>query len=311
MRCFRFTLLALTLCPGISLIAQGAEAPTLHSSIDLGYRQDRGQWTIAGGPGGPNILSDLEWTDLIIAELRVQGEWRWDKMILGGRIAFGTMLDGANRDSDYLLDNRRGEFSRSTADTDGDTFDLEMYVGAPLRFDNNPLVLTPLLGFSYYQQNHTDTNGVQEIDRSDLLVQLLGLPINIGPEDAVLGPFDGLNSAYDAEWYGPYLGLSAHIPIGKRGSLLGRYQFHLYRYEGEMFWNLRNLPFSNEAEGLGHQFVINYVHGLSESMSLNLEVSYLNFESDEGTQTDPLGDITLNGAEWESLAAHIGLRWVF
>jgi hypothetical protein len=275
--------------------------------LDAGYRQDRGQWTISGGEEGPNIISDLEWEDLEVYEVRISGEVPLGRVMLEGSLAYGDMVDGSNRDSDYAFDNREGEFSRSTADTEGDTLDLEVSVVVPFRVTESGILLRPLLGYGLHVQNHTDTNGVQVVDDPGLEAALFGEVSSLGAEDGFLGPFEGLNSTYDAEWTGPFVGLHARIPVGPRGMLLARYQFYVIQYDADLYWNLRDLPFENEADGIGHSLRLTYQHPMTEHTLISVEGSYTAFETDEGIQTDPEGFIELNGAEWESVGFRVGV----
>ncbi len=310
MRLTFFLLLAGFVMPPV--FAQDDEQQTPFTlGVDVGYRQDRGQWTISGGEGGPNIISDLEWDELEIFELRVRGETQLGPVNVEASFAYGEMVSGQNRDSDYVFDNRQGEFSRSTADTEGDTFDFQIGIGLPFIVSETGFTLTPLIGYSLFTQNHTDTNGFQELDDPGLESLLDGVPSDLGPEDGFIGPFDGLNSTYDAEWSGPYVGVSAILPLGERSRLVGRYQLHLVDYSADLYWNLRDLPFENDADGWGHQLSIAYEYSIREDLHLSFEGAYTSFETDEGIQTDPGGDIELNGAEWESLAVRFGVLILF
>jgi outer membrane protease len=278
----------------------------LRMGLDAGYRTDRGQWTISGGEDGPNIISDLEWKELEIYELRLRGEYSVGRIVLDGSLGYGVMVNGKNRDSDYAFDDRQGEFSRSLAETEGNTLDMTVSAGMPFTVSDSDIILTPFIGYGVHHQNHTDTDGIQIVDDPGLEALLDGIPSDLGPEDGNLGPFDGLDSTYDAEWTGPYIGLHAQIPVRAKGLLKVQYQFYVIDYYADLYWNLRDLPFENEADGTGHAISVAYQHVLKENALLTLEGSYTSFETDEGIQTDPGGDIDLNGAEWESIGFRIG-----
>jgi len=283
----------------------------IEGGIDLGYRTDKNQWTISGGEGGPTIISDLEWSDLQIIELEVGGELRYPKWALRSSLAFGMMTSGANRDSDYVFDNREGEFSRSTADTEGSTFDFTVEAAYIITLSEKGSILMPLAGFHYSNQYHEDTNGVQELDRRDLEAILNGESTNLGPEDGELGPFDGLKSEYDSTWYGPYIGVELHIPLSEKSALRAGGRLHFFQYQADLYWNLRDLDFENDADGLGWALNLQYRYLFSEKWRFSVELNQTTFESDEGTQTDPGGDIDLNEAIWESLSFQAGLRYQF
>lgn len=286
-------------------------AAEVDGGVHLGYRTDQNQWTISGGEGGPNIISDLEWSDLQILELEFNGEITYTRWALRSSLAFGMMTDGANRDSDYVYDNREGEFSRSTADTEGSTLDFTLEAAYRFQISESGAELLPLIGFQYAAQYHEDTNGVQEIDRPDLEAILDGEANGLGPDDGFLGPFDGLDSTYDATWYGPYIGLEGRFPLGEKSELRAVGRLHIFAYEADLYWNLRDLDFENEASGIGWSLQLHYLYRFSESWRFSVALEQTTFESDEGTQTDPEEDIDLNEATWESFSLQAGFLYSF
>ncbi len=286
-------------------------AVEIEGGIDLGYRNDTNQWTISGGEEGPNIISDLEWTDLEIVELQIEGELQYPNWAIRSALSFGTMIDGANRDSDYIYDDRQGEFSRSTADTEGSTFDFNIEAAYIIPLSDQGATLLPLIGFQYAAQYHEDSNGVQEIDRPDLEAILDGESTGLGPNDGDLGAFDGLNSTYDATWYGPHIGVELRLPFGKQSEFRTAARLHYFEYYAELYWNLRDLDFENEADGMGWSFDLQYLYNFSDQWRLLLEFNQTSFESNSGTQTDPEGDIDLNEAIWESYSLQAGIRYLF
>ena len=294
------------LFPFFALFLSPAWAVENLMDVSVGYRVDRGQWTIAGPDDDPNVISDLEWEDLSVFEIRVSGDFYWGPLVLSPQIAFGVVGDGENRDSDYAFDDREGEFSRSTAETEGDTLDLELAIGYPLNRGTD-LSIVPHVGFAINQQNLNDTDGVQEIDRPDLEAVLDGESTNLGPDDGFLGPFDGLDSEYDAEWTSLFLGADVLAQLSKKTSVTARYRFHFVDYEADLYWNLRDLSFTNDAEGDGHSLQATLHHQYNESLSFQAGVHYTFFETDEGTQSDPGGPIKLNDAEWESFGVFLGV----
>ena len=287
-----------------SLFSASALEPQLE--VSAGYRVDRGQWTIAGPDDDPNIISDLEWEDLNVFELRVGGELHVGPLVVSPRLAFGFVSDGENRDSDYVFDNREGEFSRSTAESEGDTLDLELAIGYPIQRGEG-VTWVPHVGFAMNQQNLNDTDGFQVVDRPDLEAILDGDATGLGPDDGFLGPFDDLDSEYESEWTSFFFGLELVAQLSEKTSVSARYRFHFVDYEADLYWNLRDLSFTNEADGDGHslQAVVN--HQMSESLSFHAGIHYTMFETDAGVQSDPFGPIKLNGAEWESLGFFLGL----
>jgi len=294
---------SLLVLPALLVCSVFAQGPEL--GIHAGYRVDRGQWTIAGPNDDPNIISDLEWEDLNVFELRADGSIPVGSFVVLPALAIGVINDGENRDSDYAFSNREGEFSRSTADTEGQSYDLEVALGYPVEHEGFRFM--PQIGVAYHVQNLEDTNGEQIVDRPDLEAALDGVPTNLGPDDGFLGPFEGLDSTYDAEWLSFFLGVAAELDLGERTRIEGRYRFHLVDYSADLYWNLRDLSFTNDAEGAGHELQATLVHELSDTLAIRGGVNIFLFETDDGTQSDPSGPIKLNGAEWESVGFFLGV----
>src|SRR3990172_5207531 len=102
-------------------------------TLGAGYSVDSLDWNIAGTSAGtgPNILSELAWSDLAISQVKGQGRVALAKHVyLKGSLAGGLIFDGENQDSDYLGDNRTLEFSRSNNNSDaGNVWDASAGAG--------------------------------------------------------------------------------------------------------------------------------------------------------------------------------------
>jgi hypothetical protein len=292
-------------------------------SIDIGYRADDFDWNIAGDISGnnPNILSELTWNDLEILQLELGlakiFPYRFVGFVLKGEIAYGFIFDGENQDSDYFGDNRTGEFSRSNNSTeDGNTSDVSIGVGF------NPPVLSvpissvwnfslgttfPIFGFSFHSQNLTITEGFQTIPP--------------------LGPFPGLNSSYDAEWYGPWVGFELNAKIYKRDVTSPAHEFffgieyHWADYYAEANWNLRTdlahpKSFEHEADGSGRVLSAGYNYFFNPQWSLNFIYKKQKWETDPGIDRVFFADGTeaatrLNEVNWKSSAIMVGVTRSF
>ena len=277
--------------------------------VDAGYRQDQLDWTIADVDGNPNILSELTWKDLDIAvieigtSLRLPSNW-----VMGGRFAYGTILDGKNQDSDYLGNNRTLEFSRSNNNADeGGTIDASLHVG--YQFDIFPsnyrkpfLSITPKIGYSYHAQNLKIVDGKQTIP--------------------AFGNFAGLDSSYDASWYGPWAGIDSELSFADRVSLFGSFEYHYAFYEATANWNLRSdfahpVSFEHEAEGTGYLASVGSHIKLTNDLILNISVDYQDWKADKKGinrtffSDDTIGETKFNGVNWESMGANVGLQLTF
>jgi len=135
-------------------------------SVSAGHRMDNLNWSIAGNT--INVLSELKWEGLAIAQLQLAGELQLkNDRRLRARLGSGTIVSGTNQDSDYNGNNRTQEYSRSNNKAGGDVFDASIGIGKTLRMRDmgagRSVHVTPFVGLSLHQQNLTMTDGVQTI----------------------------------------------------------------------------------------------------------------------------------------------------
>lgn len=195
---------------------------------EAGYRVDNLRWSIQGGNGIPNILSELTFRDVKILEVGLRGTAvACQNIYLRGYIDYGFILDGRTQDSDYLGNNRTLEFSRSYMRTKDDhVFDVSGGIGYLYDVCNSGLFIAPLVGVSYHHQKFRLTHGIQVIDTESI----------IG-----LGPIAGLNSTYSTHWNSPWVGLD----IGYRPAcycelfMYISYEHHWVNFQASGNWNLR------------------------------------------------------------------------
>lgn len=293
----------------------------LSFQLDGGMRVDSLDWNIAGpvinGVFTPNILSELEWDDLEIYQLSVA-----TKLIVeNNKVPFATyirlkgnygwIVDGDVQDSDYMGDNRTLEFSRSYSDSgDGDVIDLSAGLGFQFDFFNNRLLIAPLVGYSYSEQNLTMKDGHQVVSRLDL-----------DPRVPDLGQIYGLDSSYETEWSGIWFGVDVTWLITEKLYFEGSVEYHDVNYEAEADWNLRSdlaqpVSFVHEADGDGLVIEMALRYLLNDSWALNAGVSYSRFETDSGPSIfyyseGGSGVTKLNEVNWESFSSMIGVRYDF
>lgn len=268
----------------LSLILWGENAAarpksTLDVNLALSHRVDHLKWSIAGN--GVNILSELTWEDLMIAQATVGGRLLVDapntpfSPYLRGSFGWGRIYRGENQDSDFSQNNRAGEFSRSNNNADGGDV-LDATFGLGLRFKHllKPHGITvwvaPLVGYAYHEQNLEMTGGVQTIPP--------------------LGPFPGLNSTYETQWRGPWLGLDASVAFDQVHSLFASIEYHRTNYEGRANWNLRDdfahpLSFFHKADGEGMTASLGLEKRLFQSGALILKIDYLDWRTNPGQDT--------------------------
>ena len=158
-------------------------------TFSAGYRKDDLDWSIAGEfpPGNyVNILSELTWDDVEIFQLKFQNKTVIPNIFyLRAAVSYGWIYEGDVQDSDYLGNDRTLEFSRSISSSDDDdVFDASIGIGYPIRLGGDVIwTVTPMVGYSYHEQNLTTTDGKQ-------IISDFGFPMP-------LGPFSGLDSTYE------------------------------------------------------------------------------------------------------------------
>jgi len=276
--------------------------------FETSSRVNQLNWNIANditGQTTPNILSELSWTNITtqVFDLHAKANFN-DRFSLTGLISYGLIYQGANQDSDYMGNNRTGEFSRSNNNSsDGATFDASLALSCRI-IRTKSWFMSGSLGFSSYNQYLVMTDGYQTIS----------VPPN---QTTPLGSFPGLDSAYNASWNGPWIGLNGDCYISKRFSLTGNFEYHLANYSGDGDWNLRSdlahpVSFSHAATGNGTilSIGINYKYNDRWLAGLSLESS--------SWSTNPGFDITwfadgsygitrLNQVNWSFFAVTLKL----
>ncbi len=291
----------------ILLSLSDADAAEGNFDINFGIREDRLSWNKAHPSGTPNILSELTWSGLKIAEISVNGDvTAANGFHLRGSLAYGEIYDGKNQDSDYLGDDRTLEFSRSNNDTkDDDVLDLSLALGYRFRVAEDAAqrstYVIPLVGYSYHEQNLRITNGFQTIPAA--------------------GAFPGLNSTYQTEWKGPWVGVELLVEGRKNINGYLRLEYHKADYYAQANWNLRPdlqhpKSFEHDADGDGRLFSIGFYSAKKKGWGFKFSFDYQKWTTDPGIDrmffaTGTITEMRLNEVEWKSSSINLGLRRMF
>jgi hypothetical protein len=290
--------------------ARGAEIRTIFE-LDNRYRVDQLDWNIAGNSAGtnPNILSELTWKDLKIYQITGTLRLSIDEgFYLRGGLGYGWIFSGTNQDSDFLGNDRAHEYSRSNNEAGaGNVLDAALGVGYQFKLASGRLRLIPLVGYSYDKQNLVIRDGFQSISTPGLTPPY--------------GPFQGLDSSYDAAWLGPWLGMDLLFSASNNLTLLATFEYHWADYKGEADWNLRNdlaHPKSFEHDAFGRGFLISagVDYAFAGRWSLGLSANYQKWRTDPGTDrlfyaTGAIAASRLNEVNWESYAFILALTCQF
>jgi hypothetical protein len=314
---------------GVDQSVQAIEKENIESRfmVESGYRRDRLDWSIAGKLFDyaqhedvvVNILSELTWKDLDIHLMKFSNETVFaERYFFRLLYQYGTIYDGENQDSDYKGPNRTQEWSRSNNNADeGDVSDMSVAAGYRFRILKKRIALTPLVGYSYHEQNLAMTDGYQTVSEPDAALHL-------NPPD--VGPFDGLNSSYEARWRGPWLGLDTrytlllHRPALTMSFGLGL-EYHWADYSASANWNLRSdlahpESFEHEASGTGFIVAAKWRCQFPNHFGISLSCDYQDWSTDAGTDRVYLSngdaeETRLNQVNWNSRAILLGLDYTF
>ncbi len=275
-------------------------------TLGSGYRSDALDWNIAGDISGnnPNILSELTWEDLGIFQVKLDNVSIFRGIYFRGAVAYGWIMTGDVQDSDYLGDNRTLEFSRSNNNADDrNTLDATVGIGYQFFFGSNFLSFAPLVGYSHHEQNLTVTDGNQTIPPT--------------------GAFAGLDSTYETEWVGPWVGadLVFRMPHEKKYfeefSFQVSFEYHWADYNAEADWNLRTdlahpKSFEHDADGSGWIVSADWNVFFTSQLGFKMSVNYQAWDTDPGIDRTFFSDGTaaetrLNDVNWDSYAIMFGI----
>lgn len=296
-------------------------------AVDTGYRRDELEWSIAGKLFDyarhedvvVNVLSELTWKDLDIHQVRFSNETLFAKRyFFRFSYQYGTVYNGENQDSDYKGPNRTEEWSRSNNSADeGDVREMSIAAGYRFGLWKNRIALTPLLGYSYHEQNLVMTDGYQSVSEPDAALRL-------NPPE--VGSFDGLNSTYEARWRGPWLGLDTGYTLALRRPAVAMtfglgLEYHWADYSASADWNLRSdlahpESFEHEAAGTGFVVAARWRCQFPRRFGLSLCLSYQDWSTGAGTDrvylsSGEMDETRLNEVNWTSQGVSFGVDYTF
>jgi hypothetical protein len=282
---------------------EGRRFPSIDADVHFRtvLRMDELDWNIAGA--GVNVLSELTWDGMRATGGELSGRIGLPfGFVALGQAGYGHIHSGDNQDSDYLGPDRTLEFSRSNNGADdGLLLDSSLALGYEITRGPLDLRWMPMVGFAYHSQELNIDEGMQTIPAT--------------------GPFLGLDSHYDASWFGPWAGLQLSLQPHERLRLKTGLELHAARYKAVANWNLRSdfahpKSFEHSAQGLGTVLSGELAWQMTRRWTLDLTARWLYFETDPGRDTLYLANggtlsTRLNQVRWESLqlAAGVTLRF--
>lgn len=302
-------LLRLMLCLSGSLAFQSAHAQ-LKFDVGLsgGLRTDELAWTIAGDKTGnnPNFLSELIWSDVLIAQTKVHSDVVFkEKFLIRGSAVYGEVFDGDNDDFDFNGDDRTQLFSWSHNKAGGHVADLKLGFGP--RFmgvdesNSFPWIISWLAGYSHHEQSMRMTNGYQVYPATGAFNEVL-------------------DSTYNATWKGAWLGADVWLKMSQKLALTLAFEYHLADYTANANWNLRDefahpVSYEHFAKGSGIFWSFGANYQVSQPLRLAAMFEQYNFSTKAGLDRtyfieNPITgtpqnfsvETQLNGVQWESTA---------
>ncbi|MBN1849761.1 MAG: autotransporter domain-containing protein [Deltaproteobacteria bacterium] len=269
----------------------------------IGYRRDNLVWNIAGDLNGenPNILSELEYNNLVIYQAGINAQIFVNQIYLKGSVFYGDIIRGECIDSDYHEDNRNDMFSESKSEAhDDNTFDLSMGMGYVFSFFKKRLHIAPLVGLAYHEQNLRITNGTQTYGIADL---------------------SGLNSTYQTEWQSMFAGIDIIIGVTHTTTFTLSGEYHDADYSAEADWNLRQdfqhpVSFMHDADGQGTTLKAGFEKALNKRWTIGLNYVRHDWSTEPGTDrvffsNETTSETRLNEVKWESEAVNLSMGYRF
>tara|TARA_B110000008_G_C16933328_1_gene549610 strand:+ start:841 stop:1725 length:885 start_codon:yes stop_codon:yes gene_type:complete len=273
-----------------------------HSSsiiYGVGERQTEVDWNIAGNLSGtnPNIISELEWKKIKSHQFLLGNVLQSGEYFLKFFGEYGFVYDGENQDSDYNLDNRKGEFSRSVNNSGkGYLLDAGISYGRDYKFQGK-FKLSPKVGYSFHRQHLKIYDGKMVIGSADLT---------------------GLDSLYEANWSGPQVGIG--LKYKKNNGVFSLdYSLQNIDFNGHTNWNLRSdlkhpESMTQKGKGSGTKISASYEVAVSNFSSLNLVGNFYKYKAD-GTHTFHLvsrdASQKLNEVNWKGSEIKLIYRSLF
>ena len=285
--------------------APDAPAPTALVALGLwtGYRELDVSWRTLATPAGaaPAAPTTADWRDLRAVEAGASLTWEAGPLQLRGALGYGRIFAGRNSLTAYTDDSRGVQLDRSENHSErGWLLDATLAAGWVLQ-PRPWLRLTPEAGYAWQLQHLTLTDGDQVVPAS--------------------GPYDGLDSSYDARWSGPWAGLEATWRARPRLAFSARFAYHWADFHAQGDFNLRSDlahpdSFDQDAGGRGLVGAIGLSYTSTPGLTwwLQLEIEHWRAWGGTNHTHDALGgqaDTTLDEARSDGHALLAGLRWGF
>jgi len=264
-----------------------------------GERNTTVDWNIAGNLQGtnPNIISELTWRNIKSHQLSIGAIWSEEDYFLQVSGEYGQVHSGENQDSDYSLNDRQGEWSRSVNNA-GKGYMLDTEINYGKNFIISPsLKASVSLGYGEHRQHLKMYDGNQVIGSANLT---------------------GLDSLYQANWKGPQIGAGFSYLYDKNVFLVD-YTYQDIELNAHTDWNLRTdlqhpVSMTQIGKGNGSRLSIGIERAVSNFSSVSLMGTRYNYAA-SGTHTFHLLSSNpvqkLNEVNWQANEIQLVYRSLF
>lgn len=272
----------------LSMVAPAHAGLESYSAIGGAFRFDNLSWSTSE-KNNPSITQENAYDNLGIFQLQAQANAVWNrKIFMRGALDYGWIYRGKHEGDFY---DGQDEQAQINSDTGGNVIDGTIGLGYMFRvydsFVNRSVYLVPLVGYSANIQNLEITDG-----------------------KSATGQLSALDSTYDSEWYGPWLGLDASFEATDRSDAVLRLEYHWADFYAESDANLRDdlahpKSFTQWADAQGYLLNAAFRHIFARQWVMGMEVNYQYWWSDSGTHKNyysngTSADATFNGANWNT-----------
>jgi len=301
----RLLLVILVYC-FVSPAVQAREYDTFIWSV--GYVEESIKWSSAGDltSANPNIGQSFEIPSIKLVNIGFSIKEKNASGVVGLlEIDYATATDGPARESRYASDNRSNEYYRRTSEAKAGRFlRSSLGFGADLNLLSGDFVITPLVGYAINNQKYQLENGKQTKSSA--------------PSLETLGAINQLNSRYETDWKGFWLGVDFIVGANDKLSVSGNIRYYQLDYDAEADWDKqsdfdpsKSFTHTAEGDGTGIKVELSYTFGIRSTFVAG--INYFSWRAEDGTAT--LNNINgtqatrkFNDVEWESNSIYFGVK---
>lgn len=287
-------------------------------TLEAGYRQDQLQWKHSFPSGNPLFETKSKFKNIDIFELGLRADATLGcNFYVRGQAYWGWVLDGDYKsnvsvfpnvygfDDEFSLAVELGQENNAVID-DNYVWGGEFGIGYSLYFCDCTMMLAPVIGYSFDEQNiSVEDNGINFGSGSELL-----------PQSG--SHYSRNNTVF--RWYGPFVGLDFYYrPSCECWSLWAEVEYHWGSFNGRRhhvgfdFFGGNDKQHSNNMHGW--VFAVGADYDFSNSWTLGFELEFEDFAANRRHRNDVSffddsyvsvdGKRARNNFDWNSYAAKV------